>query len=224
MRVAPDRASARTALEEIPMPIDGMKRLVRVEILILYFLLLGSASLVVILVGQKGQLERETRELSERVRWPYAGLTLPVVPARTLSGERIELANPSQGGLHVLFFLNSTCAYCLETLPEWKRLASEFSESPGIEFFGVSVDTDSATRAYAADHELGFSVVVLSGEREVMVLRAEGVPQTAVVNGDGKVIYAYRGPLNRDRVAMDSLRVVLRGAQSRSNRELQASR
>jgi peroxiredoxin len=198
-------------MEELPMSSDGRARVVRIETVILYLLLVGTAFLVVVLVGQKNRLDLETRELGDRVRWHYPGLTLPVVSARTLSGEEVEVANPGSHGLHVLFFLNSTCAYCLETLPEWKRLASEFSESPGIEFFGVSVDTDSASRAYAAAHDLLFPVVVLSGEREVMVLRAEGVFQTAVVDGDGRVIYAYRGPLNRDRAAMDSLRVILTG-------------
>jgi peroxiredoxin len=101
---------------------------------------------------------------------------------------------------------------------------SKFSESAGVEFLGVSVDAEEATRVYAAAHELSFPIVVLPGDREIRVLRGQGVPQTVVVNGDGEVVYAYRGSLSRNRSELELLTVVLEDAVVNSKRRSEASR
>lgn len=103
--------------------------------------------------------------------------------------------------------LNTTCQYCLATLPTWQAIAERLVGAPGVGVYAVSLDPDSATEAYATAHALRFRMVRFPTPRAAATFRAAGVPITLALDSAGSVIYARGGVLTRP--AVDSLYAAL---------------
>jgi hypothetical protein len=103
----------------------------------------------------------------------------------------------------VLFVFNTTCRYCLATLPAWREIAERLAAAPGVGLYAVSLDPDSLTEAYVTAHALRFRMVRFPTPRAAATFRAAGVPITLALDSAGTVIYARGGVLTRP--AVDSL-------------------
>jgi cytochrome c biogenesis protein CcmG/thiol:disulfide interchange protein DsbE len=169
--------------------------------------LTACAALLVFLAVRHQQLTRAYNELRRSVAFLQTGDLVPTFHAVTLSGATVTVgATEAPGSRQVIFMLRSTCPYCMATLPAWKHLADSLSRVPGspIEVIGISVDSTGRSPAYAQVHGLGFPIVLFPERKLARLYRAAVVPQTLVLNGEGRVLYARVGVLD-DPVAIDSV-------------------
>jgi len=167
-----------------------LKRVARLALLIA---LAAAAVLILALARNKQSLEARYGELVARIQHPYAGMYVPVVRGPSLHGDSIVIGKAGAGERQVLFGLSTTCGYCDASLASWESITAQLAEESGARVFGVSRDSLEATRAYVEDHGLSFPIVTLTEPRIRALYRLQAVPQTLILEGEGRVIYARLG-------------------------------
>src|SRR5467141_5278142 len=111
----------------------------------------------------------------------------------------------------VLFIFNTTCPFCLATIPVWKRLADSLGRLGSVQVLAISLDTRDTTRHYVAEHAVQYRVLTFPQRKLERLYRVVAVPQTVVLDWTGTVLYAKTGTL--DSASLDS---VYRAVASRS--------
>jgi len=172
-----------------------------------YPLALAVAALLVVVVAfQNRTLREELRTLRRRAEGPYRGLVVPSFRAVTLAGDSVTIGEGAPGVRQVLFIFNTTCGFCRETLPYWRRIAHELrtEERREVEVYGISVDSEAETRRYVGEEGVSFPVLGFPEVKLVRLYRAEGVPRTLVLDHEGEVLYARAGSFRSESV-VDSI-------------------
>jgi cytochrome oxidase Cu insertion factor (SCO1/SenC/PrrC family) len=169
------------------------------------FAFLAALVLVGALSAKNRALQREVRRLHVEEKIPHAGVVVPTFPTATLTGDSVTIGSAAPGTRQVLFFFNTTCGFCIQTLPMWKSIATQLTGlgRPVVNVFGIALDSADATARYVAAHHLDFPVVRFSNGKTAALYRAVGVPITVVLDDDGNVLYGRGGALNGS--AVDSV-------------------
>ncbi len=183
-------------------------RSLRVLTFVLVAALVAASGLVVKLSMQQRALLDRVRELTTRVRDPYVGIYLPAVTLKSVAGDSVRLGEAPSGNAQVLLVFSTTCRFCRASLPEWKRMVSQLRGSSGVEILGVSVDSAQATQQYLVEHHLEFPVVSFTDRKLTALYRSNVLPQTLVIDEQGKVQYAHLGALTETSVTDSVIRVV----------------
>jgi len=187
-----------------------LKRIARLALLIA---LAAAAVLILALAQEKQSLEARYGKLVARIQHPHAGMYVPVVHAPSVGGDSFVIGETGEGERQVLVVFSMTCGYCDASVAAWETIAAQLAEESGVRVFGVSRDSLEATRAYVEDHGLSFTVVTFTEPRIRALYRLQAVPQTLILNKDGRVIYARLGAVESE-AAVDS---VLAAARAGSN-------
>jgi peroxiredoxin len=169
--------------------------------------------LLVVLAHQNRELRERIAEWRGRATFPHVGMVVPAFRATTLAGDSVTIGETKPGGHQVLFVLNTTCGFCLETLPAWKTVFTELNAlgRPENAVYGISLDSEDETRRYVLDHGLAFPILCFPDPRLAKLYRAEGVPLTVVLDHNGEMVHVRMGAL-RDRGSIDSVIAAVRQA------------
>lgn len=170
-----------------------------------YVMPVGLASLsfvAIALARENNAINRELRAQRGQARLPHLHDAMPAVRTSSLTGDSVILAG-GDARAQLLFVFDTKCHFCLETLPTWQFIAKVLHDVPRVHVYGVSLSTDSATRAYAKEHSLAFGVVHFPDRRTQTEYRAIATPITMLVDSIGSVLYARGGALTKE--AVDSL-------------------
>jgi peroxiredoxin len=185
----------------------GVSMRVRMPIVALSTALVLALALV-LLLGRRldalGEQYNTVRRLASKL---HAGSVVPAFRAATLNGDSLtigEAAGPDTR--QVLFVLTTTCPYCKATLPVWARLADSLTRLPNhsIQVIAISLDSIEATRRYVEDHGLSYPVITFPSPKLRRLYRAGTVPETVVLDKEGRVLHARTGLLDRPAV-LDSI-------------------
>jgi peroxiredoxin len=159
--------------------------------------LLALAAALVVALGQRQRdLSHAYERLRERATLPHAGLELPGFSASTLDGARVTVgAAATPGTRQVLFVLRTGCPYRRATLPVWERIADSLrrAATPAIELYAISLDSADSTKAYVRANHLSYPVLTFPERKLVSLYRAVATPETLVLDGGGRVLYARTG-------------------------------
>lgn len=179
-----------------------------------YLPLLAAAGLLVLLSSQNRALRTDFRDTLIAQRSPQAGNWMPLVDTVAINGTPIRIGHSDSP--QILIFFNTTCEFCLASLPAWAALNDSLSNEGGAEIIGVSFDDHEATRAYVADHELRFAVTVLAHVRWSALFRIHGVPAVVVLTPEGRVADAWSGTTDRATIGLilDAVRQVPTGVRT----------
>lgn len=168
-----------------------------------------AAGLVVLLAFRASDLHEQNQELRQRLRYPYAGMLVPTFRTAAPDGGEIVVGEAGRHKRQVLAVLTTTCPYCLASLDAWKAIAAALDSIPGASMVGLSLDSADVTARYAREHQLPFPVIRFPDERTRRLYRAGAVPQTLVLDGEGRVLLARLGLLQPG-AGVDSLLTALR--------------
>jgi peroxiredoxin len=161
--------------------------------------------MVFLLVRQLKEARDQYAGLLEANMHPAEGTFLPSVIAQTTGDSLVTLGIPrDESELQVLYFFNTTCAFCMESIPVVKQIADDLDSRVGVSFYAVSLDSARTTRAYAAAHDLNFPVTYLPDDRSESYLRVGGVPLLLILGNRGEVLWSRIGVLGETFTA-DSL-------------------
>ncbi|MGB9888890.1 MAG: TlpA family protein disulfide reductase, partial [Anaerolineae bacterium] len=122
-----------------------------------------------------------------------------------LDGSPFSLSTP-RGQVVVLNFWATWCPPCEEEAPELQAVWEEYRER-GVTFVGIAYkDEEAAVRDFLTGHGITYPVGLDPTGRIADLYGITGVPETFIVDTDGKVARFYIGP-----VTADQLRAVLDG-------------
>jgi peroxiredoxin len=174
--------------------------------------LVCATTLVVLLALQLRSVRGDNETLRDRERSLAAGMYVPQLDLLLVTGGRVVIGAPQNGSLEVLFLFNTKCGFCIRSLAAWQDAVQRVAGLK-VQVRGLSLDSLATTKRYVEDHHLTFPTALLLDRRDQVLLRADGVPQTLLVETDGLVRYARLGTFTP--AAADSLVALVRslGAQ-----------
>lgn len=157
---------------------------------LVYIALLGALLLTWRLARQSADLRAELARARARVFQPHLGMPVPAFRTSTLSGDSITLGHES-GPRQLLFFLSTSCGFCLESLEGWKRIAEVITRdsTSSIEVLWVSLSSADSTKEYVERHGILQPVLLMNDRKMAGVYHANLVPLTVLLDG-GRVSYA----------------------------------
>jgi len=121
------------------------------------------------------------------------GNVAPGFSLKSLDGEEFSLGSALQRGPVVLSFFKVSCPVCKFTFPFLQRLYKQYG-GPDISFLGVSQDNASASRDFARDFGVTFSILIDSAGYPVSnAYGLTSVPTFFLINPDGKVQVSSEG-------------------------------
>jgi hypothetical protein len=143
----------------------------------------------------------------------------PLAVSAAAGGGRIEV--PGEGAVLLLVY-NSTCPACYSNLAAWARGVSAAAGVASV--LSVALEEDlAAAGAYARRHLPSTVAVIPRDARRLTGALGIGiVPSTALVGGDGTVLFLRQGSL--DGAALDSLVSALEALQGPSSLEERTGR
>ena len=160
--------------------------------------LVAVSALCIALATQFRDLSRSYDVLRQRSGLPHAGYYVPMFDATTATGDSLRIGATS-GARHrqLVFVMTTTCPYCRQTLPIWAALADSVRRLPGwtVDVVGISLDSAEATRVYSEIHAVAYPLVTFPSRKLKQLYRARAVPQTLVLDEEGRVLYARIGLL-----------------------------
>ena len=141
----------------------------------------------------------------------YMALRQPSGPSLRLGSPAPEFALRVPGGAEVslaglrgrVVFVNfwaTWCAPCREEAPSLERLYKSLA-GDGFELLGISIDTEadfSKVEAFRKELGLTFPIPVDPQKRAYAAYQASGVPETFLVDPQGRVLERFVGPQNWD--------------------------
>lgn len=177
--------------------------------LFLWVLLAGSAAMLVLLGVRHRTLRESFHEHRRTDMRVQRGQYVPSFKGITAAAdESLTVGQGPVGSRQVLIFLTSTCPYCRQTLPFWKRMAGQLADSitagSPVRILALTTDSLTVAKEYARINQLPFPLVPLEGMRLVSMYRAFVVPQTIVIDHEGRVLLARHGVIETQQ-ALDSV-------------------
>lgn len=124
------------------------------------------------------------------------GAEAPPVPATTLAGaEPLTDADLRTGKVSIVNFWASWCPPCRAEHPTLQALAAE-----GIPVLGVDLkDPAPAAQRFLAEHGSPFAGVATDPQgRAALDWGVTAPPETFILDGQGRVLYRFAGPLVRE--------------------------
>jgi thiol-disulfide isomerase/thioredoxin len=179
------------------------------RIIVLTFVGLAAAcGVILLLVNKYEALGKDYQRLQIQAALPQAGYIMPTFRSiAALTGDSLTVGETSDSASRqLLFVLTTTCPYCKKTLPLWAALADSARKLAGwrIAVVAISLDSAPATGRYAVEHALPYPVTTFPIRKLRELYRARAVPQTMVLDHQGRVLFGRTGVLEPSAV-LDSI-------------------
>ncbi len=117
------------------------------------------------------------------------GGTAPAFSLNTLDGKHVS-SEDLHGSVYVLDFWATWCGPCVESLPHVDQLYVEM-QSQGVPFFAVNEDDPDAAdkvKQWVSQNKLSMPVLMDGDQKLFTAYNIQGIPFTAIVGRDGKII------------------------------------
>jgi peroxiredoxin len=134
---------------------------------------------------------------------PLPGELAPSFSAPDIEGDEFRLLD-YRGEVVVLNFWATWCAECEDEIPEFESIWREVG-ADGVQFVGVAMnDSVAAVSAVARDQNVSFPLIVEEEGQITSSYGVTGVPETFIIDQDGKVAFIHVGVVDSDTL-MDEL-------------------
>lgn len=141
-----------------------------------------------------------------------AGMYVPSFGARSVTSDSLVVGTHDPHGRQVVIFLTASCPFCQRSLPSWKGLASRLEHvsngRPATRLIALTTDSAQVAASYARAHGLSFPLVSFPSRKLTSLYRGYTVPQTVVLDSDGRVLLA-RHEVIESQAAVDSVFAVV---------------
>ena len=139
------------------------------------------------------------------------GNRAPDFALKSIDGATVK-SSSLEGEVVVLNFWATYCQPCRTEIPE----LNSFAADSGAKVIGISLDPDdTAIRQYEREMNLKLNYTVLLGDEEIFQrFNGVGIPYTLVLDPTQKIVSIYRGPVDKETLERDLLKIKERAAGS----------
>jgi len=190
--------AARTATRDVPAP-KARRRTVETAAGL-------AAGLLVLIAAGVTMWGAGLGATTQPVGRPLPGQPAPNFTLDLLDGSTLTLLDPP-GQVAVVNFWATWCPPCEDEMPDLQAAWEEY-QAKGVVFVGIAFDEEaSAVREIASRFELTYPLGLDVGDRISTAYGITGVPETFIVDSEGRVAYVHIGPVNAEqlRKELDSL-------------------
>jgi hypothetical protein len=138
---------------------------------------------------------------------------VPAIRAPSLQGDSVLIGEPGEGERQMLLVFDTRCPYSRASLRSWNALAERLAGDSGVSIYGICLDSLEASRSYAMERALAFSVVSLTERRAQGLFHLRRVPQTLILDDEGRVVFTRLGVLESE-ASLDSIVAATRDTSS----------
>ena len=166
--------------------------------------LIGGALIILLLIGAGyamwGLPHGTLKEVSGR---PLVGQAAPDVRLTLLDGTTFTKSDLAAGNITLLNFWAHWCPSCKEELPALEAAWQAYQDR-GVRFVGIAYQSTAAdTQASIEEYGLTFPSGLDDGDRLAAAYGITGVPETFIIDGEGRVAYTHIGPISYEEVAAE---------------------
>jgi len=127
----------------------------------------------------------------------HAQKPLPSIDLKSLDGQAVNLqAYAGNGNITVLTFWATWCAPCKKELDAYAHLYDDWQANYNLEVLAITIDNQRALPRVAplvASREWPFEVLSDAEQRLQRALGFQTIPQTYVVDQNGRIAYEHSG-------------------------------
>jgi uncharacterized membrane protein YphA (DoxX/SURF4 family)/peroxiredoxin len=115
--------------------------------------------------------------------------------ATNLEGEQLEITYDRAVAKTLLLIFSTSCGACERNLPKWAEIASKSMEDHQ-RIWGISLNSLTKTKEYVFKNDIKYPVFVSSDTAFIKSYRIFAVPQTILIDVQGRVEQAWSGVLD----------------------------
>jgi hypothetical protein len=164
--------------------------------------LLLACGLVVLLASEVREQVELQREARRQVSLLHQGYFVPAVTVDSDAGDAVELGSPASGQFQLVFLYSEACEFSRASAAPWGFLAEQ-SRLAGLPIEAVAVlvdDPNIASPTHAERWTPPGGFVALPDARTRYLFRTGIVPQIALIDSSGRVVFHRSGVLELDTV------------------------
>jgi cytochrome c biogenesis protein CcmG/thiol:disulfide interchange protein DsbE len=133
---------------------------------------------------------------------PEVGSEVPGFQLTALDGSPLNLAQ-HRGNAVVINFFASWCAPCREEAADLEQTWREY-QGRGVRFFGIAYkDVESKAAAFLEEFDVTYPSAVETGNRTARAYGVTGVPETFVIDQQGRLVRHFLGPITRAQLGQE---------------------
>jgi thiol-disulfide isomerase/thioredoxin len=131
-------------------------------------------------------------------------ITLPAVEISLpdMSGKQRNLSE-WQGKIRIINFWATWCPPCLEEIPEFVKLQTEY-QAKNLQFIGIAIEDKAAVEQYLKDNPVNYPILI-GGDEAIKLSHQLGnivnaVPFSLILNQKGQIVHRQPGELSREKI------------------------
>jgi peroxiredoxin len=169
--------------------------------------LVGVLAIYVIILTKKNHaLEDDLHFLKTPPEPLTSGDTVPPFTMIDLDGNEHLLTYQDHPEPYLFYIFSTSCPFCEKNIDAWSTLM-EFGRQHGVDVVGLSMHDMEKTREYFTSRMVPYQVFSVNDTSFAKRYKIFAVPQTLLINGDGRVERCWFGKLSREQV--DEIRSVI---------------
>lgn len=164
-------------------------------------------ALVMILAIQNAHLRSKYEAVASRDKYPYIGMYTPVVHETGSNGRPLTIGRAIRS-IQVLYFFNTRCPHCADSIPAIQKIADTLSQDEGVEMVALTSDSAEETEKYMRKHFKSLEFVSSASTRLKALFHAQSVPILIAVDTNGIVRYTHVGRLDANKDVNELLKAL----------------
>lgn len=133
---------------------------------------------------------------------PQIGGEVPDFAFTTLDGGSMDLS-ANRGEVVVVNFFASWCAPCRQEAAALEETWRDY-QGQGVQFYGIAYqDADSSAKAFLDEFNVSYPSTVDTTNRTARDYGVTGVPETFVIDREGKLVQHFLGPITKAQLAQE---------------------
>jgi peroxiredoxin len=163
-------------------------------IVILYVIVVAMGIEIIYLILQNRRLQQALTNPRTYFRTLTKNQQVPSFRGADVNGKKVFITYTPSSPHTIIFWFSPGCHSCDVNIGFWTELYQKY-QNENLRFFGLCVSGPEETRKFIKEFGISFPVIMMSDPILVESYKGNVIPQTLLIDPEGKVKGAWPGPL-----------------------------